>query len=131
MLAKHSLAGSTFQKALRWLDVGCGNGAFTEEVIARCAPAAVMAIDPSEDQLVYARTRTRVETADFRVGDAQKLVFGDGSFDIATMALVISFLSEPGKAVAEMARVVCDLADGLQPTCGIFQAVERPSTPFT
>jgi ubiquinone/menaquinone biosynthesis C-methylase UbiE len=45
---------------LRWLDVGCGNGAFTEELIARCAPAAVTAIDPSDDQLAYARKRSGV-----------------------------------------------------------------------
>ena len=43
-------------KNLRWLDVGCGNGAFTEELIARCAPSAVIAVDPSDDQLAYART---------------------------------------------------------------------------
>lgn len=42
-------------KGLRWLDVGCGNGAFTEVLIARCAPTAVSAIDPSEGQLSYAR----------------------------------------------------------------------------
>ena len=39
-------------KNLMWLDVGCGNGAFTEELIARCAPAAVTAIDPSDDQFI-------------------------------------------------------------------------------
>jgi 2-polyprenyl-3-methyl-5-hydroxy-6-metoxy-1,4-benzoquinol methylase len=44
-------------KNLSWLDVGCGNGAFTEEIIARCTPAAVTAIDPSDDQLAYAPTR--------------------------------------------------------------------------
>jgi SAM-dependent methyltransferase len=93
-------------KGLRWLDVGCGNGAFTEELIARCAPAAVTAIDPSEDQLAYARTRAGAEVADFRVGDAQKLTFDDGSFDVAVMALVISFLPNPEKAIAEMTRVV-------------------------
>jgi ubiquinone/menaquinone biosynthesis C-methylase UbiE len=93
-------------KGLRWLDVGCGNGAFTEELVARSAPAAVVAIDPSEDQLAYARTRTRAEMADFRVGDAQKLAFDDGSFDVAIMALVISFLPNPDKAIAEMTRVV-------------------------
>lgn len=43
---------------------------------------------------------------DFRVGDAQKLPFANNSFDVAAMALVISFLPDPGKAVAEMARVV-------------------------
>ena len=79
------------QKNPRWLDVGCGNGAFTEELIARCAPAAVTAIDPSDDQIAYARTRPG-SMADFRVGDAQNLAFADNSFDIAAMALVISFL---------------------------------------
>lgn len=93
-------------RGLRWLDVGCGNGAFTEELIARCAPAAVTAIDPSEDQLAYGRTRAGAERADFRVGDAQKLTFDDGSFDIAVMALVISFLPNPEKAIVEMTRVV-------------------------
>jgi ubiquinone/menaquinone biosynthesis C-methylase UbiE len=106
------LAGESFldwldaPKDLRWLDVGCGNGAFTEELIARCTPAAVTAIDPSEDQLAYGRTRAGAEVADFRVGDAQKLTFDDGSFDVAVMALVISFLPNPEKAIAEMKRVV-------------------------
>jgi ubiquinone/menaquinone biosynthesis C-methylase UbiE len=75
---------------LRWLDVGCGNGAFTAELIARCMPTAVTAIDPSDEQLAYARTRLGVSMADFRVGDAQNLPFADDSFDVATMALVIS-----------------------------------------
>ncbi len=40
------------------------------------------------------------------MGDAQNLAFGDGSFDVAIMALMISFLPDPDKAAAEMARVV-------------------------
>jgi ubiquinone/menaquinone biosynthesis C-methylase UbiE len=91
---------------LRWLDVGCGNGAFTEELIARCAPATVTGIDPSDDQLAYARKRPGVRMASFQMGDAQKLPFGEGAFDVAVMALVISFLTDPDTAVAEMARVV-------------------------
>jgi ubiquinone/menaquinone biosynthesis C-methylase UbiE len=57
------LAGSLFldwlavPPGLRWLDVGCGNGAFTELVIARCAPSQVDGIDPSEAQLAFARSR--------------------------------------------------------------------------
>jgi ubiquinone/menaquinone biosynthesis C-methylase UbiE len=93
-------------KGLRWLDVGCGNGAFTEELIARCAPSTVVAIDPSDDQLAYARTRPGLKTAEFQVGDAQKLLFAENSFDVAVMALVICFLSDPYLAVMEMARVV-------------------------
>src|SRR5262249_58987190 len=58
------------------------------------------------DQLGYARTRPGVKMTNFRVGDAQNLPFAVSTFDIATMALVISFLPNPDKAAAEMARVV-------------------------
>jgi ubiquinone/menaquinone biosynthesis C-methylase UbiE len=106
------LAGAAFldwldvPQAMRWLDAGCGNGAFTEEIIARSAPAGVTAIDPSEEQLAYARSRPGTKTAEFRAGDAQNLPFGDDSFDVGIMALVISFLPEPDKAAAELKRVV-------------------------
>jgi ubiquinone/menaquinone biosynthesis C-methylase UbiE len=91
---------------LRWVEVGCGNGAFTEELIARCAPAAVSAIDPSEGQLAFARARPGTRLAQFHLGDAQALPFAENSFDAAAMALVITFLPDPARAVAEMARVV-------------------------
>jgi SAM-dependent methyltransferase len=44
--------------------------------------------------------------AEFCVGDAQALPYPDGSFDVAVMALVIHFVPDAAKAVAEMARVV-------------------------
>lgn len=106
------LAGELFldwlalPKGIRCLDVGCGNGAFTETLIARCAPAAVMGLDPSEGQIAYARQRPGAKPAEFRVGDAQALPFGNASFDAALMALVISFVPDAAKAAAEMARVV-------------------------
>jgi len=105
------LAGDLFldwlelPKGLHWVDVGCGNGAFTEAVIARAAPAAMTAIDPSEGQLAYARQRPGAELVQFRLGDAQALPFADASFDVAAMALVIVFVPDPARAVAEMARV--------------------------
>jgi SAM-dependent methyltransferase len=55
LVGKTFLAWLDTPKNLQWLDVGCGNGAFTEELIAHCAPAKMVAIDPSDDQLVYAR----------------------------------------------------------------------------
>ncbi len=106
------LAGATFldwlapRKGLRWIDVGCGNGAFTELIVARAAPAEVQGIDPSDGQLAYARTRSAVEMAKFRKGDAMALPFSDRTFDVAVMALVIFFVPEPAKGLAEMARVV-------------------------
>jgi len=93
-------------KGLHWVEVGCGNGAFTEELIAHTAPRAVSSIDPSEGQLAFARTRPAAKLAEFRLGDAQALPFPDKTFDAAAMALVISFIADPAKAVAEMARVV-------------------------
>ena len=92
-------------KGLSWLDVGCGNGAFTEEIIARCAPAKVAAVDPSEGQLAYARIRPSAKLAEFRVADAQNLPFDSRSFDVVAMALAISFVPDPPKGAAEMARV--------------------------
>lgn len=91
---------------LRWVDVGCGNGAFTELLVERCAPAAVEGIDPSEGQLAFARTRPSARLAKFSKGDAMALPFATGSFDAAVMALVLVFVPDPRKGVDEMVRVV-------------------------
>ena len=106
------IVGGTFldwlapRERMRWVDVGCGNGAFTELVVERCAPASVDGIDPSEAQIAYARTRQGVSAARFRQGDAQDLPYDDGAFDVAVMALVLIFVPDPAKGVAEMRRVV-------------------------
>jgi SAM-dependent methyltransferase len=98
------LAGEKFldwidpPKNLRWIDVGCGNGAFTEVLISRCSPAAVTDIDPSDGQIAYASTRPGTKLAQFRIADAQSLPFADDSFDAASMALVITFVPDPVKA---------------------------------
>jgi SAM-dependent methyltransferase len=91
---------------LRWLDVGCGNGAFTERIVERCAPAEVHGIDPSEGQLAYARKRPALRQVQFQLGDAMALPFPAERFDVVAMALVLVFVPDPAKTVAEMARVV-------------------------
>lgn len=106
------LAGEVFldwlapEPGLRWLDVGCGNGAFTEMLVERCAPVSVEGIDPSEAQLAYARSRPAARVAQFRHGDAMALPFPNATFDAAIMPLVIFFVPDPAQGVAEMARVV-------------------------
>ena len=107
------LAGDIFldwlapRSGLRWIDIGCGNGAFTELLIERCAPAEVQGIDPSEAQLAFARARPAAHVANFRQGDAMALPFSEDRFDAAVMALVLFFVPDPAKSVVEMMRVVC------------------------
>lgn len=91
---------------LGWVDVGCGNGAFTELLVQRAAPREVQGIDPSEAQLRFARERPGARSAVFLEGDAMALPFEAGRFDAAVMALVIFFVPEPAKGLAEMTRVV-------------------------
>jgi ubiquinone/menaquinone biosynthesis C-methylase UbiE len=91
---------------LRWIDIGCGSGAFTELLVERCAPAEVQGIDPSEAQLAFARARPGARMAEFHRGDALALPFGEERFDAAIMALVIFLVPVPAKGVAEMVRVV-------------------------
>lgn len=93
-------------RGLRWLDVGCGTGAFTQLLLDRSAPSQVSAIDPSADQIAYARTIPAAKAVNFQVGNAQSLPFGDGEFHAASMALVITFISDPAKALTEMKRVI-------------------------
>jgi SAM-dependent methyltransferase len=94
------------QRGLRWLDVGCGNGAFTELLVERCAPGLVRGIDPSEQQLAYACARASLNGAQFLKADAMDLPFPENSFDVAVMPLVIFFVPHPPQGVAEMVRVV-------------------------
>ena len=66
------LAGDIFldwlapRPGLRWIDIGCGSGAFTELLVGCSAPAEVQGIDPSEAQLAFARARPAARLAQFR-----------------------------------------------------------------
>jgi SAM-dependent methyltransferase len=91
----------------RWLDVGCGNGAFTQLLVERCKPADVQAFDTSAEQLAYARNRLPAGApVTWTEGDAMRLPVADASRDAAVMALVLFFVPEPAVGVAEMCRVV-------------------------
>ncbi|HEY9025658.1 MAG TPA: class I SAM-dependent methyltransferase, partial [Burkholderiaceae bacterium] len=107
------LAGNAFldwlapARGLRWLDVGCGNGAFTELLVERSAPRQVDGIDPSEEQIAFARKRfAGLDGVGLRVGSAMALPYEDGAFDAVASALVIFFVPDAPKAVLEMARVI-------------------------
>lgn len=106
-----NLAGEVFldwlapRAGLRWIDVGCGNGAFTELLLDRVKPAHVDGIDPSAGQLAFTQTRLHGGPVALQPGSAGSLPFEDASFDAAVMALVLFFVPEPERGVAEMVRV--------------------------
>lgn len=122
----------------RWVDIGCGNGAFSELIVQRCQPAEVQGIDPAPAQIVYAGSRPGAAGASFQVGDALALPWPDGRFDASVMALVVFFLPDPPAGVREMVRVtrpggtVCayawDLPGGglpLEPVNDAFRALGK------
>ncbi|MGD8999825.1 MAG: methyltransferase domain-containing protein [Granulosicoccaceae bacterium] len=89
---------------LRWLDVGCGSGALSEAVINGCKPETVTAIDQSENFVNATQQRLGSEVK-CKVGNALSLPFDNSSIDIAVSGLVLNFIHEPEKALAEMKRV--------------------------
>jgi SAM-dependent methyltransferase len=89
----------------RWLDVGCGTGALVEAIVAHAEPDSVLGVDRSKGFVGYARAHvTGARMAFHGVGDAQALPVPAGAFDTVVSGLVINFVSEPSKMVAEMAR---------------------------
>jgi len=87
----------------RVLDVGCGPGALTAELVARVGPDAVSAVDPSEPFVAAARARN--PAADVQQASAEQLPFPDRTFDAALAQLVVHFMSDPAAGMAEMKRV--------------------------
>jgi SAM-dependent methyltransferase len=87
----------------RAVDVGCGPGALTAQLVARLGPAAVSAVDPSEPFIAAARTR--FPGVDVQRASAEHLPFADDSFDVALAQLVVHFMTDPVAGLAEMARV--------------------------
>jgi len=89
-----------------WLGVGCGTGALTDSILASAEPAAVAGIDPSMEFVAHATEAIVDPRAAFTVSDAMNLDFPDGVFDAAASALVLNFVPDARRAVAEMRRVV-------------------------
>jgi SAM-dependent methyltransferase len=90
----------------RVLDVGCGPGALTAELVARIGADSVAAADPSEPFVAAARTRN--PGVDVQQAPAERLPFPDDAFDAALAQLVVQFMSDPGAGLAEMRRVTRD-----------------------
>ena len=111
----------------RVLDVGCGPGALTAELVGRVGPAAVSAVDPSGP--FVAATRERLPGVDMAQAAAEDLPFDDREFDAALAQLVVHFMADPVAGIREMARVT--RTDGVVAACVWDHAGSRgPLTAF-
>jgi SAM-dependent methyltransferase len=97
----------------RALDVGCGPGALTEELVRRLGADAVAAVDPSEPFVAAARERH--PGVDVQRAPAEALPFAAAEFDVALAQLVVHFMADPVAGLREMARVT--RTDGIVAAC--------------
>jgi SAM-dependent methyltransferase len=87
----------------RVLDVGCGPGALTTELVKRLGARSVAAVDPSESFVAAARERH--PDVDVRRATAEALPYADRAFDAALAQLVVHFMTDPVAGLRDMARV--------------------------
>ncbi len=116
----------------RALDVGCGPGVLTKELVERLGAPAVAAVDPSGP--FVAATKHLFPDADVRSGSAETLPFPDDEFDLALAQLVVHFMRDPVAGLTEMRRVthpggvvaacVWDHAGGAGPLATFWRAVK-------
>jgi SAM-dependent methyltransferase len=87
----------------RVLDVGCGPGALTAELVRRVGEDQVSAVDPSDTFVAAARARH--PGVDVQSASAERLPFPDASFDAVLAQLVVHFMTDPVAGLREMKRV--------------------------
>jgi SAM-dependent methyltransferase len=118
---------ASVQAGQRALDVGCGPGALTSELVGRLGPDAVSAVDPSEP--FVAAVRERHPGVSVQRATAEELPFEDEAFDAALAQLVVHFMADPVAGLREMARVT--RKDGAVAACVWDHAGDQgPLSPF-
>ena len=85
------------------LDVGCGPGVLTEELVRRYGTPNVLAVDPSP--AFVAAARDHLPGVEVQQGVAEKLPYDDDSVDVALAQLVVHFMADPVAGLTEMGRV--------------------------
>ena len=105
-IAPHFLDWLSIPGQADWIDIGCGTGVLSSTILARCTPGSVVGIDASE--VFVKAARAAISDSRFRCqpGNGEALPFEDGQFSVAVSGLVLNFVGDKKKAVAEMKRVV-------------------------
>jgi len=106
LIGERFLAWLAAPRDARWLDLGCGTGALTSQIISECAPRTVTGIDPSQGFLDVARQQVEDGKVEFRQGSGDELPFQENTLDIAVSGFVFNFLPDRLQTLRELARVV-------------------------
>jgi ubiquinone/menaquinone biosynthesis C-methylase UbiE len=115
LLAPRFVAWLSVRPAANWLDVGCGTGALADAICAGAEPASVVACDPSEPFIEYARRRQDAPRVSFVVAGVGQLPTRPGGFDSVTSLLALNFFPDPEAAIHEMRRITA--VNGLVSAC--------------
>ncbi len=105
LLAPRYIAFAGIKDGDRVLDVGTGTGSVAAAAEASMPKSEIVGIDPSAEFIAYAQKNAKSTRARFEVGDGQALKFKDASFDHTMSLLVMNFIPDHNKAIAEMRRV--------------------------
>ncbi len=89
---------------IRWLDLGCGTGALTSQVLKQCDPSLIVGVEPSDGFLSLARQQIEDERAQFRQGSGSEIPIADGDVDMAISGLVLNFVPDQKQALDELVR---------------------------
>ena len=115
LLASRFVSWLPIRPAAHWLDVGCGTGALSDAICAGARPASVVACDPSESFVEYARQHQVDRRLSFVVAAVGHLPTCPGGFDSVTSALALNFFPKPEAAIEEMRCIAA--AHGLVSAC--------------
>lgn len=100
------LAGLDIPPNATWADIGCGTGVLSSAILNGSEPQRVSGIDPSDAFVEMAQANIDDPRFQCRCGDGEALPFQDSQFSAAVSGLVLNFVRDKEKAIAEMARVV-------------------------
>ncbi|MEM9905335.1 MAG: methyltransferase domain-containing protein [Cyanobacteria bacterium P01_D01_bin.44] len=131
LVARKFLAWLNVGPNRSWLDVGCGTGALTTEILALASPQRIWGLDPSEERINYAQKAC--PKAQFEVSNAESLPKDWCDFDVVVSGLALNVMPNPAQALSEIIRVTrpgglvaayCwDFVEGMQPLRYLWDAL--------
>lgn len=108
IVARDFLAWLAIAPNRHWLEVGCGTGVLTQAILQYAQPAEIQAIDPSLKYVAFAREQVRDTRVHFDVSTVQSLARATSAYDVVVSGLVLNFLPQPQRALAEMIHATRD-----------------------